>query len=257
MSDSSCARQRAHSSTFIVSESLFPIRSHGEYYLKVPLRVLVESTSRVIPTHYPRWHPSKSHPVKRKSQSVISKVRRKLAGEKDYNDHPDRGWHTISFTPQVVKRCVLDWLKRTNIRIQRTCDTVFTHLWFILSSPSTTSPVFLVYCHVRWLVSPVWCYHYVYSSTWMNLVNCLWLRVLFGVSINDFFIPIHLRCSSPQSIEVDSPHVNWMTSSSQRPRSRHHRWPTTGVKGVDVETSKSRLTWRTLRGLSTLSRIDV
>ena len=27
--DSSCARQRARSSTFIVSESLFPIRSHG------------------------------------------------------------------------------------------------------------------------------------------------------------------------------------------------------------------------------------
>ena len=48
-SDSSCARQRARSSTFIVSESLFPIRSHGEYYLKVPLRVLVESTSRVDP----------------------------------------------------------------------------------------------------------------------------------------------------------------------------------------------------------------
>ncbi len=43
--DSSCARQRARSSTFIVSESLFPIRSHGEHYLKVPLRVLVESTS--------------------------------------------------------------------------------------------------------------------------------------------------------------------------------------------------------------------
>ncbi len=46
MSDSSCARQRARSSTFIVSESLFPTRSHGEYYLKVPLMVLVESTSR-------------------------------------------------------------------------------------------------------------------------------------------------------------------------------------------------------------------
>jgi hypothetical protein len=37
------------SSTFIVSESLFPIKSHGEYYLKVPFRVLVESTSRVHP----------------------------------------------------------------------------------------------------------------------------------------------------------------------------------------------------------------
>ncbi len=34
MSDSSCLRQRARSSTFIVSESLFPIRSHGEYHVK-------------------------------------------------------------------------------------------------------------------------------------------------------------------------------------------------------------------------------
>ncbi len=58
--DSSCARQHACSSTFIVSESLFPIRSHGEYYLKVPLRVLVESTSRVSSTHTPRWHPNLS-----------------------------------------------------------------------------------------------------------------------------------------------------------------------------------------------------
>jgi hypothetical protein len=47
---SGCARQRTRSSTFLVSstfidtvsESLFPIRSHGKYYLKVPLRVLVE-----------------------------------------------------------------------------------------------------------------------------------------------------------------------------------------------------------------------
>jgi hypothetical protein len=49
MIDSSCARQRARSSTFIVSESLFPIRSHGEYYLKVPLRVLVEFSNPVSP----------------------------------------------------------------------------------------------------------------------------------------------------------------------------------------------------------------
>ncbi len=61
MSDSSCARHRACSSTFIVSESLFPIRSHGEYYLIVPLRVLAESTSRVSPTHYPWWHSCKSY----------------------------------------------------------------------------------------------------------------------------------------------------------------------------------------------------
>ena len=38
--DSSCARQRARSSTFIVSESLFPLRSHGEYYLKVLLHTV-------------------------------------------------------------------------------------------------------------------------------------------------------------------------------------------------------------------------
>ena len=66
-SDSSCTRQCARSSTFIVSGSLFPIRSHGEHYycdLKVPLRVLVESISRVNPTHYSRWYPCKSQPVK-------------------------------------------------------------------------------------------------------------------------------------------------------------------------------------------------
>jgi hypothetical protein len=35
---------------YFVFESLFPITCHGEYYLKVPLRVLVQSTSRVSPT---------------------------------------------------------------------------------------------------------------------------------------------------------------------------------------------------------------
>ena len=77
MSDSSCARQRTRSSTFIVSESLFPIRSHGEYYLKVLLRVLVESTSRVSPTHYPRWHSCKSQLAKRESQPANTKVSRR------------------------------------------------------------------------------------------------------------------------------------------------------------------------------------
>ncbi len=76
MSDSSCARQRARSSIFVVSESLFPIRSHGEYNLKVPLRVLVESTSRVSPKHYPRWHPYKSQPAK----ANLSRLIRKSAG---------------------------------------------------------------------------------------------------------------------------------------------------------------------------------
>ncbi len=61
------AIERARSSTFMVSESPFSIRSHGEYYLKVPLIVLVESTSRVSPTHYPRWHPCKSQPAASKS----------------------------------------------------------------------------------------------------------------------------------------------------------------------------------------------
>jgi hypothetical protein len=44
MSDSFCARQRARSSIFMVSESLFPIRSHRGLEmnsLKVSLRVLV------------------------------------------------------------------------------------------------------------------------------------------------------------------------------------------------------------------------
>jgi hypothetical protein len=81
MSDSSCTRQRARSST--VSESLFPIRSHGEYYLKVPLRVFVESTSRVSPTHYPRWHPCKStQPAKSKSQPANTKVSRQSSDKR-------------------------------------------------------------------------------------------------------------------------------------------------------------------------------
>jgi hypothetical protein len=75
MRDSFCTRQRARSSTFIVCESLFPIRSHGEYYLQVPRRVSVETTSRSAP-HYPRWHPCKSQPAKSKSQPVNTKVSR-------------------------------------------------------------------------------------------------------------------------------------------------------------------------------------
>ncbi len=55
MSDSSCARQRTRSSTFMVSESLFPVRSHSKckmYPLKVPLRVLVESASTSETSRY-------------------------------------------------------------------------------------------------------------------------------------------------------------------------------------------------------------
>ncbi len=88
VSDSSCTSLRTRSSTFIVSESLFPIKSHGEYYLKVPFRVLVESTHRVTPTHYPRWHPYKSQPVKSKSQSVNTKVSRQLAGQERSDNNP-------------------------------------------------------------------------------------------------------------------------------------------------------------------------
>jgi hypothetical protein len=93
MSDPSCARQRARSSTFIVSESLFPIRSHREYYLKVPPRVFVESTcttSRVSPTHYPRWHPCKSQPAKSKSQRRLI---RKAAGDRPLHGTPRRAWN--------------------------------------------------------------------------------------------------------------------------------------------------------------------
>jgi hypothetical protein len=82
MSDPSCARHREHSSTFIVSESLFPIRSHGEYYLKVPLWVSVESTSRGSPTHYPRRHPCKSQPAKSKSQPANTKVSRRSSDKR-------------------------------------------------------------------------------------------------------------------------------------------------------------------------------
>jgi hypothetical protein len=85
MNDSSCARQRASSSTFVVCESLFPIRSHGEYYLKVPLRVLVESSA---PNTTPGDHPCKSQPAKSKSQPVNTKVSRQLAGPKGYVQIP-------------------------------------------------------------------------------------------------------------------------------------------------------------------------
>ena len=71
MSDCSCARQRARSSSFIVSESLFPIRSHGEYYLKVPLQVLVESTSRVTAPH---TTPGDTHANLRRLKANLSRL---------------------------------------------------------------------------------------------------------------------------------------------------------------------------------------
>jgi hypothetical protein len=59
LSDFSCARQHAGSLTFIASESLFPIGSPGEYYLKVS-----------------------------KSQPANTKVSRQLAGQQGYDSHP-------------------------------------------------------------------------------------------------------------------------------------------------------------------------
>jgi hypothetical protein len=101
------AIKRARSSTFIVSESLFSIRSHGEYYRKVSLRVrfrglfstrshgeyyckvslmvLVESASRVSldsPTL------CKSQPANSKSQPTNTKVSRQLPGQKGYVNKP-------------------------------------------------------------------------------------------------------------------------------------------------------------------------
>ncbi len=91
MSDSSYARQHVRFSTFIVSESLFPIRSHGEYYLKVPLRILIGSTSKFSPPHYPKCHPCKSQPTESKSQPANTKVRLQLAGPKGYVNKPGKG----------------------------------------------------------------------------------------------------------------------------------------------------------------------
>ncbi len=106
MSDASCARQRARSSTFIVSESLFPIRSHGQYYLKVPLGILVESTSRVSPIHYPRWHPFKSERSRSKSQPSNTKLSRQLSGKKGYDDRPDPDMKILDF---FRSHGLLDW----------------------------------------------------------------------------------------------------------------------------------------------------
>ncbi len=118
MSDSSCVRQRARSSTFIVPESLFPIKSHGECYLttsKVPLRVLVESTSRVSPTHYTMWHPCKSQPAKSKSQPANTKVSRQFAGQKGYMSTTVQvgtllvPGDTLGSCPEIHSSCCCVW----------------------------------------------------------------------------------------------------------------------------------------------------
>ena len=88
-SDSSFTRQHTHSSTFIVSESLF--KCYTEISLRIlpqspwPSRVLVESTSKVSSTHYPRWHPRcytcKSQPSNTKvSRWSSDKLRTKMSG---------------------------------------------------------------------------------------------------------------------------------------------------------------------------------
>jgi hypothetical protein len=53
-------------------------------------QALVEFTSRVSPTHYPRWYPCKSQPDKMKSQPDNTNVSRLLAGEKGYVDKTER-----------------------------------------------------------------------------------------------------------------------------------------------------------------------
>jgi hypothetical protein len=75
-SEASCARQRARSSTFIVSESLFPIRSHGEYYLKVPLRVL--ECSR--PGSVPHTTTGDTHANLSRLKANLNRLMRKSAG---------------------------------------------------------------------------------------------------------------------------------------------------------------------------------
>jgi hypothetical protein len=84
MSDTSCTCQRARSSTFIVCESLFPIRCHGEYYFKVPLRVLVVSTSGVSHPHHLVHPRCKSQPAFSESQPAITKVSRRSSGRSSF-----------------------------------------------------------------------------------------------------------------------------------------------------------------------------
>ena len=76
MSDSSCARQRARSSTFIISGHYFLSNLMENTASKSLLGYSYCLLSRVSPTHYPRWHPCKSQPAKSKSQPANTKVSR-------------------------------------------------------------------------------------------------------------------------------------------------------------------------------------
>ena len=106
MSESACARQRARSSTFIVSESLFPIRSHGEYCLKVPLRVLVEYTSRVRP--WSHTTPGDTNANLSRLKANLSRLRRNSA-----DNQPVKG----AMTTDLVRRSRLP--HRISFRVQK------------------------------------------------------------------------------------------------------------------------------------------
>ncbi len=84
---------RARSWTFIVSELLFPIRSHGEYYLKVTLRVLVSP----LPGSAPHTTPGDTHANLRRLKSNLSRLIRKSAG-----DRPDERARTTTLGHQHV-----------------------------------------------------------------------------------------------------------------------------------------------------------
>ncbi len=86
------------------------------------LGIILESTSRVSPTHYPRWHPCKSQPAKSKSQLANTKVSRQLAGQKGYDGHPvshsEESWNSDS--PQTIGEkthplCVEMWSSITSV----------------------------------------------------------------------------------------------------------------------------------------------
>jgi hypothetical protein len=87
-------------------------------YLKDPLRVLVESTSRVSPAHYPRWHPCKSQPAKSISQPANTKVTRQLPGQKGYGDHPAQAQVvSIENTCTTFELVMMNFLKNTTEQV--------------------------------------------------------------------------------------------------------------------------------------------
>ncbi len=107
-----------------------------------PPRVLVESTFRVSPTHYPRCHSCKSQPAKSKSHPANTKISWQLAGQKSYVNKPDimtvlmlLRWETLSSLlqrfyyssnmPTCRDTCML--VKKGDIRLHETSTSTMCH----------------------------------------------------------------------------------------------------------------------------------